>query len=165
MAFTRPMYDQCSEPLQTSQNNSIYNRQMDTSKYYSCSQARVPFGLFGGNQVSITTGNMVNLETTLRGQGQGTRLTNCPNEQVQPNCMGCDQPGSGIPCASSCPLPERKTHLSDVMFAQYPKRPTSNGITNEYPTCSYTSDVKTTRPPINSTYNMAGSSYNPIQWK
>lgn len=161
MAFTRSLYDQCSGPYQTAQNASIYQFQMDPSKYYGCSQARVPLGLFGGNQVSVTKSNMVDQESMLR--GQDVRLGKCPSTQRQANCFGCDQPDSGMPCDSSCPV-DSKTHLNEVSFFKLPQRPTSNGISVNYPTCP-ASNGMTSRPPINATYNIQGSSFNPVHWK
>jgi len=161
MAFTRSLYDDCTQQVNTAQMTSIYGFQMDPVKYYNCNQARVPMGILGGNSISITTGNMVDMESSLR--GQDIKLSQCPSKQRQASCLGCDQPNSGMPCASSCRL-DTKTHLNEVKFFDLPARPTSNGINVSYPSCP-ASTVRTTRPPINDTYSVSGSSFNPVFWK
>ena len=90
------------------EDQSIYNYRMDANKYFNYNQARIPFGILGGNQVSITKSNMVNQESTLLGLS--------PNN-INPSCLGCND-GNGIPCASSCTINSRK-HLNEVNLNNY----------------------------------------------
>lgn len=53
-------------------------------KYYHPNAARNALGLIGGNEVSMASGNIVDLESDLRGITRD--LTNAPDRKYQPSC-------------------------------------------------------------------------------
>lgn len=83
MANTSVKNDSCFVKQQLVQSGNVFNHVMYPGKYNSRSQCRPVLGIVGGNNVSRTNGNMVDLESDLRGQ---TRvLSNCNCTQYMPN--------------------------------------------------------------------------------
>jgi hypothetical protein len=54
-------------------------------KFYHSNASRNALGLVGGNEVSMASGNLVDVESDLRGVTRD--LTNCPSRQYQPSCV------------------------------------------------------------------------------
>jgi hypothetical protein len=116
------------------------------SKFYHPNASRNALGLVGGNEVSVASGNLVDVESDLRGTTRD--LTNCPTRKFQPSCplgqagaapapAGAPAPWTGGPCA---PWPEQLVfqergsgkvrtvataprHLPTTQFASYPGVP------------------------------------------
>lgn len=86
MSWTRLPYDSCGYNKELAQSTSSFRYTMDPVKYYQCSNCRVPFGVVGGNEVSVTKGNMVNLESDL--QNRTRELSKCPERKYLPSCYG-----------------------------------------------------------------------------
>lgn len=83
MANTGVRNDSCYVKQQLVQSGNVFTHVMNPAKYNNPSQCRPVLGIVGGNNVSRTTGNMVDLESDLRGQ---TRvLSNCDCTEYQPN--------------------------------------------------------------------------------
>jgi hypothetical protein len=57
---------------------------MIPQKFYHPNASRNALGLVGGNEVSMATGNLVDLESDLRGVTRD--LSNCPSRKYQPVC-------------------------------------------------------------------------------
>lgn len=100
MSATRMLYDRCTvaEAARASQKPLHY--MMYPGKYYNNNQCMIQEGIIGGNNVSLYSGNLVNLESELRGQ---TRMaSNCSKNKFHPNCWapGSD-PNTGLPCPDS----------------------------------------------------------------
>ena len=84
MSFNRLKYDQCAyrEDLKESMAPGCY--QFYAGKHVNDNICRVDFGIVGGNDVSLYKGNIVDLESDLRGQ---TRLSSlCPSKKFMPRC-------------------------------------------------------------------------------
>jgi hypothetical protein len=109
MAFTR----------KDKEDASIYGYTMDANKYFNYNQARVPFGILGGNQVSLTRSNMVNQES---------RLLGLDSNNVKYSCLGCHLLDSGIPCKSNCTVYNKK-HLNEVYLGNYNNVYNNNNVT------------------------------------
>ena len=63
-------------------------------KYYHPNPSRNALGLVGGNDVSIASGSLVDVESDLRGTTRD--LTNAPSKKYQPYCpLGSNQPMHG----------------------------------------------------------------------
>ena len=92
---TKSNNDLCFIKQQFNQSKSYNNYMMYPGKYYNNKPCRIPFGLVGGNNVSLYSGNLVNLESELRGQTR--RLTKCNCSKYKPNCLNCEC-NRGIPC-------------------------------------------------------------------
>jgi len=119
-------------------------------KYYHPNPSRNALGLVGGNDVSIASGNLVDVESDLRGTTRD--LSNAPSKKYQPYCpLGSSEPlhgtGPGVPAnmvspvQSDCPawpkqlvFTERSTgkvrvvatagrHLPTKQYVSYPGVP------------------------------------------
>jgi len=64
-------------------------------KYFHPNPSRNALGLVGGNDVSIASGNLVDVESDLRGTTRD--LSNAPSKKYQPYCpLGSNEPLHGI---------------------------------------------------------------------
>ena len=109
-------------------------------KYYHPNGGRNALGLIGGNDVSLASGNLVDLESDLRGTTRD--LSNVPSRKYQPSCpLGSKATGPLAPLESSCPpwpkqlvFTERPTgrvrtvsteprHLPTIQMFSYPGVP------------------------------------------
>jgi len=119
---------------------------MIPQKYYNVNSARNALGLVGGNEVSMATGNLVDLESDLRGVTRD--LSRVPAKKYQPMCaLGTAGPEpapanalasvTGGPCAdwpTKLVFVERATnrlitvntaprHLPTTQYVSYPGVP------------------------------------------
>ena len=84
MSSNRLIYDTCAYKHSLSQSVGQLAYILDPSKYEHCNKCRIELGLVGGTAVSHVKGNLVDLETELRGQ---TRLASkCPTQKYQMPC-------------------------------------------------------------------------------
>jgi hypothetical protein len=157
MSFNRLRYDQCAYQKDLSQSTSSLNYTLDPNKFYNCNDCRVEFGLVGGNNVSITNSNMVDLESDLFNITR--QNSTCPERKYLPFCEGCEENG-GIPCGSaSCKRREQLTELNACNMIQYTPRIDHVGFDLRYPGC-----------PIQNNQSIDGQSMkyppqlNPVQW-
>lgn len=142
MSFTRPRYDACAYKTTLTESTSVAGYTMDPTKFNHCSPCRMEFGIVGGNNVSIFGGDMVQLESDLRGQ---TRVASqCPEKKYSPSTViegvktnGC-KPGcgkTGVPCGSlSCRQDDLK-HLPACNIVDWGKRIDNVGYEIKYPPC------------------------------
>ena len=91
MSFSRLQYDKCSYKKNLGESMSIGHYQMYSGKYDNKNKCRIDFGVVGGNEVSLYKGNLVDLESDLRGQ---TRLnSHCPSMKYSPRCQNLKNNG------------------------------------------------------------------------
>lgn len=84
MSYNRLIYDNCSYEHRLNESVGPLAYILDPSRYEHCGKCRFELGLVGGNNVSHIKGNLVDLETELRGQ---TRLASkCPTLKYQMPC-------------------------------------------------------------------------------
>jgi hypothetical protein len=140
--FTRKTDDECAYNQALKQSTGTLSFIMDPNKYYSCNPCRIKEGIVGGNNVSVFKGNLVDLESDLRGQTR--RATKCPGKLYQPgtyiekkkygNCPdGCKHDISGLACAKKCE--QNLNHLAECnIINQRPKIKTT-GLNVPVPKC------------------------------
>ena len=93
MSFNNLIYDTCAYQKNLKQSTGIGNYFLYPGKYNHCKKCRMELGIVGGNAVSIYKGNLVDLESDLKGQTRASSL--CPSHKYQPRCkQPCD---SGLP--------------------------------------------------------------------
>lgn len=82
MSFNRLIYDKCSykQSLQESMKPGKY--QLYPGKHNNFKNCRIDFGLIGGNNVSLYKGNLVDLESDLKGQTRQASL--CSDKKFMP---------------------------------------------------------------------------------
>ena len=82
MSSNRLIYDSCSYEKNLQQSMGPGEYALYTGKFENCAKCRIEFGVNGGNGVSLFSGNLVDLESDLRGQ---TRISSdCPSMKYHP---------------------------------------------------------------------------------
>ena len=142
MSFTRARYDPCAYDKSLSESTSVLTWRLDPNQYYNCNECRHEFGLVGGNNVSRYEGNMVDLESDLRGQTRA--YSQCPTRKYQPGTViqgshhnGC-RPGcskTGLPCGSRKCRNDKLRHLRGCTMIDYKPRIDNVGFNLKYPPC------------------------------
>lgn len=122
MSSNRLIYDSCAYKKNLQQSTDPLQYALYTGKYENTAKCRIELGSVGGNGVSLFNGNLVDLESDLRGQ---TRLTSlCPCDKYSPKCSNpnCNNNNKGIPCSSpECQIPLK--HQPSCQMVNYPKVP------------------------------------------
>jgi hypothetical protein len=122
MSSNRLIYDTCAYKKSLDESVSPLNYTLYPGKYENCSKCRVEFGIVGGNNVSLFSGNLVDLESDLRGQTRVASL--CPSKHYQPNCNKLSGNASGIPCGDLESQPKSNNLPGCQMFRYKPTVPT-----------------------------------------
>lgn len=168
MSFTRAPYDTCAYDKRLDESTSVLTWLLDPNKFYNCNECRIEFGIVGGNSVSRYSGNMVDLESDLRGQ---TRLySQCPAKHYLPGTIvqgkkrfskckpGCGT--TGLPCGSLSCRNEPLKHLPDCQMIQYKPRIDNVGYDLDYPPCP-----KYGVPKINKHKKRSKKAWSPHAWQ
>ena len=127
MSSNRLMYDSCAYSKKLTENGNILEYVLNPSKYYNCNRCRMQLGIVGGNDVSQIQGNLVDLETELRGTTRHTSL--CPTNKYQPPCYDISkcQPSDIIVPPHGCNrgrvINTRLLHLPPCQMFDYPSIP------------------------------------------
>jgi len=124
MSFTRPIYDSCEYSKRLHESEGVLSYNVDANKFYNCDQKRVDFGLLGGNNISQSGENLVDLESDLRNQ---TRLySRCPTRKFRPSCdvSACGNT-NGYPCGDNKCQPKMH-HMQETNLIDY--RPRQNNV-------------------------------------
>ena len=117
MSSNRLMYDTCAYKKRLDESVGPLNYTLYPGKYENCSKCRLELGTVGGNNVSLFSGNLVDLESDLRGQTRGASL--CPSKHYQPGCDSCEGNTNGIPCDLDSCKPQLQ-HLPSCQMVRYP---------------------------------------------
>ena len=142
MAFTRQMYGTCATKKRTEESTGILSYLMDPNKFYNCNPCRIEMGTTGGNQVSLYDGNIVDLESDLRGQTR--QASHCPSSLYLPGTVvqgndaykcGPECGADGLPCGKRGCRQEKLVHLPACQIVQYKPRPETVGYDLKYPPC------------------------------
>jgi len=112
MSFNRSMYDTCSYARDLKDNVSILSYVLSPYRYEHQEKCRHNLGLVGGTAVSHVQGNMVDLESDLRGQ---TRLlSKCTSHYASPVAEG-----GVISNDKTAPIDTSKKHLPSCQMISY----------------------------------------------
>ena len=116
MSFSRNIYDSCSYEYALKQSEAPNNYMLYPGKYYNKKECRDELGLVGGSGVSLYPGNLVDLESDLRGQSRA--LSHCPKNQYKPRCSSCRNCTDGLPCGCiNCQ--EKMNNLPSCQMVDY----------------------------------------------
>lgn len=104
MSSNRLIYDTCAYKTNLKQSVGPLAYQLNPLRYENCNKCRIELGTVGGTAVSHIKGNLVDLETDLKGITRKTSL--CPSKKYQSPCPtgdinNCHPKSINIP-ASSC---------------------------------------------------------------
>lgn len=133
MSSNRLMYDSCAYEKSINESTGPFAYAMYTGKYENCAKCRIELGQFGGNGVSLFSGNLVDLESDLRGQTRPASL--CPKEKFNPECDSdgtkrCD----GLPCKPGKQYPlVNQPSCQMIRYPPIPKEPPFQPMTCEKP--------------------------------
>jgi hypothetical protein len=161
MSSNRLKFDKCAYNKDLAQSTSSLNYTLDPSKWYNCSPCRNELGLLGGNTVSLTRDNMVDLESDLFNMTR--QNSRCPERKFLPQCDDCDDTSSGMPCGSAqCKAVEKAKlkHLPECNLIQYAPRIDHVGYDLKFPGCP------TVGPTSADGQEMVNPpQFNPVRWK
>ena len=122
MSSNRLIYDSCAYKKNLQQSTDPLQYALYTGKYENTAKCRIELGSVGGNGVSLFNGNLVDLESDLRGQTRQASL--CPCDKFSPKCNSgdCDNKNKGAPCSEpKCQIPLK--HQPSCQMVNYPKVP------------------------------------------
>jgi hypothetical protein len=111
MSSNRLSYDACAYQKTLQQSTGPMEYMLYPGKYENSAKCRIEFGTVGGSAVSLFSGNLVDLESELRGQ---TRLNSlCPSNMYNPNeeqpINLVHQPACQMQYFPKTPLPQKNT--------------------------------------------------------
>lgn len=135
MSSSRLIYDDCAYEQRLKESTNPLRYVLNPQKYENCNKCRYELGLLGGPNVSINSGNLVDVESDLSGRTRA--LTECSAKKYKPKCAvpnGKCKTDTGIPydCDECQPM---KRHLRTCKFTEY-NRPKDNGLSFPEIKCS-----------------------------
>ena len=139
MSSNRLMYDTCETQTRFNESVSPLQYILDPVKYDNCNKCRMELGVIGGSAVSHIKGNLVDLETDLRGT---TRLASkCPTRKYQNPCpageMTTCQPNKivlrGKGCTAPSTIDTNLEHLKSCQMIKYKPVPMEPPV--QLPSC------------------------------
>jgi len=134
MSLTRALYDPCEYNTRLAESSNVLTYNLDPSKFYNRNECRVELGVVGGNNVSLSGCNLVDVESELRNQ---TRLySRCPQHKYSPSCNGpeCGKQ-SGLPCGGCLDKLHTLNHLPSCNLVNYKPRINNVGYKLDFPGC------------------------------
>lgn len=146
MSFTRTKYDDCAQRQYAETSTAPLNYSLDINRYDNCKKCRMELGLVGGTTVSIIEGNLVDLDSDLRGVTRPT--TRCASKKYQNSCAGdnsCQR--NQIPLGagpSAKMLDTRMKHLPPCQMFAY--KAVALPPPMKMPTCSRNEDLQKGAP-------------------
>jgi hypothetical protein len=141
MSSNRLSYDACAYEKTLQQSTGPLDYMLYTGKFENCAKCRIEFGVVGGNDVSLFSGNLVDLESDLRGQNRKASLcpstfyspTDAPKMTHQPSCQMQYYPKSPTIAPSKvtgCNYPEHRSSMQQHNLAQQMQNPQWQNNTN-----------------------------------
>ena len=122
MSSNRLIYDSCAYQKNLQQSVGPLDYALYTGKYENTAKCRIEFGVVGGNGVSLYSGNLVDLESDLRGQTQ--KATKCPGMMYSPNTQNCNNQNANLPC-SQAQYNSMLVNQPSCQMQYYPRVPTN----------------------------------------
>ena len=108
MSSNRLTYDPCSYKEALKQSTSQLDYNLYNGKFENSAKCRIEFGTVGGNGVSLYSGNLVDLESELRGQTR--QASQCSESMYKPNGpekLLRHQPSCQLQYYPKTPMPEK----------------------------------------------------------
>jgi len=134
MSSNRLIYDTCAYKKRLDESVGPLSYVLNPIKYENCSKCRHELGIIGGTDVSQISGNLVDLESDLRGQ---TRMnSDCPSKKYNPKNGGIVNNSiniSGNQCNQARTINTNMVHLPPCQMIRY--RPTPLPPTVKLDTC------------------------------
>ena len=129
------IYDPATYREEVQQSTQPLSYMLNPIKFENCHKCRHEIGIVGGNDVSLTTTNIVDLESDLSGRSRILSKATCSS--FVPFCRSgkkCKNASPGIPY--ECPeCQEKKYHLRPCQMISYQPRIDNVGYKIEQPSC------------------------------
>jgi len=116
MSFNRLAYDHCRYARELNENTNVLKYIINENRYEHPNKCRHELGILGGAAVSHVRGNVVDMESELRGITRN--LSKCVISQTKPLE---EQPI--ILNDKTTPIDTRKVHLPSCQMISYPEVP------------------------------------------
>lgn len=120
MSFNHLTNDTCTYSRRLNENMNILDYVLSPYRFEHKNKCRHELGIVGGTSVSHISGNMVDLESDLRGQTRYS--TKCATKQHHPI-----SPGETIYNDKTAPIPTKAKHLPACQMINYPPVPLPQG--------------------------------------
>ena len=116
MSFNRLSYDTCEYRKRLDESVGPLSYVLNPMKYENCNKCRHELGIVGGPAVSQIEGDLVTLESELRGQTRPA--SNCPSMKYQPT-FGDSIQIAGSSCSAPSTLSTKLLNLPPCQFIRY----------------------------------------------
>ena len=166
MSFNRLRYDNCAYTHELKESVGTLAYMLDPSRYENCNKCRMELGIIGGTNVSHIKGNLVDLETDLRGT---TRMSSkCPSRKYQNPCPNGDM----VNCSPNKivlqgnggnqmrTLDTNMVHLPSCQMIRY--KPTPLEPSMEPVLCPSEININNTNNSVNNTVNNTVNNVNEV---
>lgn len=123
MSSNRLIYDACAYKENLERSTGSLEYLLDPVKYENKKKCRHEFGLVAGQDVSLAKGNLIDLESDLRGQTR--KLSKCNTDEFFPDNgkkIHINNPSGSDPRVIDTTL----VHLNSCQMINYKKIPTPN---------------------------------------
>ena len=125
MSSNRLMYDTCAYKTRVNESVGPLEYMLNPIRYENCNKCRMELGTVGGTNVSHIKGNLVDLETELRGITR--KASSCPSKKYQTSCQtgdltNCAPKTINIPataCGEARTINTDMVHLPSCQMIRY----------------------------------------------
>ena len=139
MSSNRLIYDQCEYDTRVAESTGTLAYMLDSSAYENNKQCRIELGIVGGNNVSLTKGNLIDVESDLKGVTRKASL--CPSRKYRTKCATSDclscQPENIVIDGPGCDKPREVdtdlVHLPSCNMFRYKPTPLPKAL--DFPPC------------------------------
>ena len=129
MSSNRVMYDTCAYKTRVNESVGPLEYMLNPIRFENCNKCRMELGTVGGTNVSHIKGNLVDLETELRGITRRASL--CPSKKYQSPCptgdlTNCAPRQINIPqtsCGEERTINTEMVHLPSCQMIRYKPTP------------------------------------------
>ena len=139
MSSNRLIYDQCEYDTRVAESTGTLAYMLDSSAYENNKKCRIELGIVGGNNVSLTKGNLIDVESDLKGVTRKASL--CPSRKYRTKCATSDclscQPENIVIDGPGCDKPREVdtdlVHLPSCNMFRYKPTPLPKAL--YFPPC------------------------------
>ena len=132
MSSNRLIYDTCAYKATLEQSVSPLAYQLYPGRFENCNKCRIELGVVGGTAVSNIRGNLVDLESDLKGTTrkaslcpENKYLNPCPSGDIN-NCQPQNIHISGSSCGEARNIDTSLVHLPSCQMIRYKPVPLPN---------------------------------------
>ena len=121
MSSNRLTYDKCAYKQNLQQSVGPVDYMLDPVKYEHCNKCRMELGVVSGTAVSHISGNLVDLESDLRGQTRAA--SKCPEYDYMPTAGNILKSKDSLNCMQHPEIDTTMNHLPACQMIEYAEVP------------------------------------------